>query len=246
MEKESRYEFKYIVDRHLLPIISDYLEAIRLKKDVAINNDYSIDNGNYIITSLYFDTPVLKDHYDKLSGLEHRKKLRARIYKEKFVGDEDPVWMEVKEKFDTNIIKSRAPVAKDNFLKFSKTGNIFSLTNQPNLQKALDDFKYLCLWYGYRPRIVVRYNRTAYIGRFLSNFRFTLDSNIEACRWKDEANIKNMVPVFKDKFVIEVKFSKAMPWWFKDMVRRFQLSRDSFSKYTNSVDAIYRHNKIAR
>jgi len=246
MKKESRHEFKYVVDRHLLPIISGYLEAIGLKKDEATNDEYAIKNGSYIITSLYFDTPSLKDHYDKLSGLKHRRKLRARIYTEKFFDDEEKVWLEVKEKFDTNILKHRSSVSKNIFLKFSKTGNVFSLVNQFNLQKALDDFKYLCLWYGYGPHIIVRYNRKAYIGYFMSNFRLTLDSNIEACRWRDVETIRHMTPVFKDKFVIEAKFRGAMPWWFKDMIRRFQLSRSSFSKYTNSVDALHRHNKIAR
>src|SRR3989344_9395414 len=72
--KKIRHEFKYILTPHQARLIEEYIERRHLSTD-----EYA-KNGEYFITSLYFDTPGLRDYHEKLAGLNRRHKLRARIY----------------------------------------------------------------------------------------------------------------------------------------------------------------------
>ena len=220
MKTNIRFEFKYVINRQQARQIEAYVGKIGLAKDGP-------GHGQYTVCSLYFDTPALKDYYDKQAGLKCRRKLRVRIYSEDFNRETFKIWLEAKEKRDMFVFKKRQAIRHNEWLKFSNNGTHFLRGN-------------------YKPHVVVIYERKAYIGNFLAPFRLTLDSDIRACKWRDFGYNKNTVPVKKDKVVLEVKFFIAMPWWFKDMINRFSLKRQAFSKYMNAVDAISRFNKIAK
>jgi len=235
--KKIRHEFKYILKEKDARAIEIYLNKLGIKKDSA-------QEGEYPVTSLYFDTPILEDYRDKLSGLKHRKKLRARIHAYNFDNKNHSVWLETKEKHDMNIFKKRAMISNDEWNMFSDD-LYFKVNKISKTDNKLKRFSYLFLRKNYKPHIVVRYFRKAYVGNFISDFRVTFDSNIEACNW---VNFKynNMVPISRGNVVLEVKFYGAMCWWFKDMVNRFNLSRSAFSKYTNSIDVLKSYNPVAR
>ncbi|MBI2045807.1 MAG: polyphosphate polymerase domain-containing protein [Parcubacteria group bacterium] len=239
MYKNFRYEFKYVLDSGVAAAIEAYLEKIGLKKDDAA------ENGLYVVTSLYFDTPTLEDYYDKLSGIKYRKKLRGRVHHNNFVADKK-VWLEIKEKHDMNINKMRESISYDDWMRLVQTGSTFDIGNKHRGNKTIQKFLYLFHRKNYRPHAIVRYSRKAFIDNFLSGIRVTLDSNLETCAWEVFMDNEAMDAMYPGKVVLEVKFSKAMPWWFGDMVKRFQLSRQAFSKYTHAVDVLNKHNSIAR
>ncbi len=230
MDKKIRYEFKYVLNKRQADLIGEYIRKIGLRDDKAAS-------GSYTVTSLYFDTPTLEDYRDKLSGLTRRKKLRARIYGNHFE-DAAEVWLEIKEKYDMSVYKTRGPISRDEWLAFARGGVL--------RHDYLNNFSYLFLGQNYKPHVVVKYKRRAYVGRFLSDIRLTLDSDLETCRWRDFGRNVNMTPMQKGAVIMEVKFAEAMPWWFGDMVRRFNLSRQAFSKYANAVDALNKLNAIPR
>jgi len=242
INKKIRNEFKYILDSYQAAAIEDYIKRLQLAVD-----QYS-RSGSYTITSLYFDTPDLRDYYQKLAGLENRKKLRARVYANRF---DDPgvshVWLEVKVKQNMSNFKYRVPVLLKDWEAFSGGDNFFDITKihkfYPDDLKA---FSYLFLRGNYKPHAVVRYVRKAFEGDFFSNFRLTLDSQIEACHWNYFKRRMGTELVAPGKVVMEVKFIKSMPWWFRNLLEKFHLSRQAFSKYTNSVDALHKINPIPR
>lgn len=236
--KNYRHEFKYILNESMAAIILKYVENLGLRKT-------SVNNGGYKVTSLYFDTPSLHDYYAKIGGFSHRKKLRARIYDAKFHGGNDPVWLEVKEKHDMNIFKRRASVPRIMWNDFIKDWSLHK-SGIAKHDTLLNNFCSRFLREGYMPQIVIRYDRIVFEERFLSEIRMTFDSNIEACKWRDYVYNGQYIPVKKGQTVLEIKFREALPWWFGDMVRRFHLSRSAFSKYTNSIDAVNRHNPIPK
>lgn len=238
MYKNFRHEFKYILDSRMASLVESYLEKIGLRKDSA-------QNGSYAVTSLYFDTPTLEDYYDKLSGIKYRKKLRGRVYNDHFDG-KDKVWLEIKEKHDMNINKMRDSVSYEDWMSLVKTGNTFEINNKHKESKAIQKFLYLFHRKNYKPNVIVRYNRKAFTDNFLSGIRVTLDRNLETCAWKPFVDNGEMVVIDDGAAVLEVKFTKAMPWWFGEMVQSLNLSRKAFSKYTSAVDVLNRHNRIAR
>lgn len=231
MNTDNRFEFKYILNAGMAPILRNYFDKIGVRRDSAGNN------GNYIVTSLYFDTPALNDYYDKLAGNKYRRKLRLRTYCETFYGGAQKVWLEIKEKHDMSVNKKRHKIDESRLKNFLENGELFSCHK---------DFLYLSLIKNYRPHVVVRYKRIAYTDNLLSGIRLTVDSDLETCKWNDFVDNINMAPVCEGSIIMEVKFQKAMPWWFKDMIYRFNLSREPFSKYTKSVDVLNRCNPLMR
>lgn len=238
MYKNFRHEFKYIIDAQTADVLEAYLEKIGLKKDTA-------QNGSYPVTSLYFDTPMLEDYYDKLSGIKYRKKLRGRVYRDRFDGEES-VWLEIKEKHDMNINKMREKITHDDWLRLVESGSTFELMEKHKESGVIKKFAYLFHRKNYKPHVVVRYARKVFTDAFLSGIRITFDRDLETCAWKSFMDNGEMVVMDDGAVVLEVKFTKAMPWWFGDMVKKFQLSRKAFSKYTRAVDVLNRYNRIAR
>lgn len=238
MSSNFRHEFKYIIDAPMALALEAYLEKIGLKKDTA-------QNGSYAVTSLYFDTPTLEDYYDKLSGIKYRKKLRGRVYGNRFDGEET-IWLEIKEKHDMNINKMREKIAHDDWQRLVRSGSTFGLSEKHKESGVIKKFAYLFHRKNYKPNVVVRYDRKAFTDTFLSGIRITFDRNLEACAWKVFMDNGEMAVMKPGAVILEVKFAKAMPWWFGDMVKKFQLSRQVFSKYTYAVDTLNRHNRIAR
>ncbi len=112
MNTNIRFEFKYVISRQIARQVEAYIDKIGLAKDGP-------GHGQYTVCSLYFDTPTLKDYYEKQAGLKNRQKLRARIYEADFNHDSEKIWLEVKEKHDMFVHKNRQIISHEEWLKFS-------------------------------------------------------------------------------------------------------------------------------
>lgn len=243
--KKVRHEFKYILTPHQARLIEEYIERRHLSPDAYA------DNGSYAITSLYFDTANLKDYYDKLAGLDRRHKLRARVYGSDFSNPSyGHIWLELKCKANMTTFKYRTPVPLSDWETLcGQTKIAFDIGTIFRSHKDKEGFRrfaYLFLRDSYKPHVVVRYKRRAFEGEFFTNFRLTLDSDIETCRWSDYVRGAPLQPVARGKVIMEVKFTEAMPWWFRHLLERFNLSRKVFSKYVNAVDTLHRAKPLPR
>ena len=128
-----------------------------------------------------------------------------------------------------------------------RQADIKDLFNRGSDTKGLpDDFRFPVLLGRYKPHLIVRYKRTAYEDNFYSRVRITFDTDIEACGAGNFMRYSPMSRVLKDLMVLEIKFEKALPWWFRELAQRFELSRTAFSKYSNAVDALNRLNPYPR
>ena len=235
----SRHEFKYLIDDSFLPIFAEYLEKIGLHKDEA-------QDGSYPVTSLYFDTPFLNDYHDKVDGIKFRRKLRARAHQRDTL-EAGPVWLEIKEKHDMNIRKIRGLVDGADFAALLAGEFSEGLSRAAENDKSVRLFLYHFFAGNYRPVNVIRYERTAYVERFLSEVRLTIDRSLETCTWHEYMDNRELLsPVFPEQAVMEVKFRGAMPWWFGDMCARFELARKPFSKYTHAINYLLRPSPLAR
>lgn len=243
--KKVRHEFKYILTPHQARLIEEYIERRHLSMD-----EYA-ENGEYAITSLYFDTPGLRDYYEKLAGLEKRQKLRARVYSRDFADTKlEHVWLELKCKENMTTFKYRTPVSVSDWDAFCGPNKVSfdmgSIYSSHKHKESLRRFAFLFMRDGYKPHVTVRYRRRAFEGEFFANFRLTLDSEIETGRWSDFARGTKLHRVASGKVVMEVKFTEAMPWWFRHLLEKFNLSRRVFSKYVNAVDTIHRAKPLPR
>jgi hypothetical protein len=219
-------------------LVEKYIQNIGL-----LQIDENSKNGAYLVNSFYFDTFLLDDYHDKDDSLLIRKKMRARTYEEMWHNSPKNVWIEIKNKRNFNILKERTHITGQEWINFIQDENPICLTKRKDISvedyKKLKRFSYLYIKGGYRPNIIVKYFRTAYMGSFLSRIRITFDSDISTC-WIKEGNTQEdfMVRVYPEKVIMEVKFNTKMPWWFTNMIKVFDLKRVDFSKYHNSVIAL--------
>ena len=73
--KQYRHELKYIISEGEHKLLSMRIKAC-LKQDYYA----SINGGEYLIRSLYFDDPFDSALWEKTSGVGSRDKFRIRIY----------------------------------------------------------------------------------------------------------------------------------------------------------------------
>lgn len=232
-----RREFKYPLD----PVQA--LEVERFFETIGLANDnYGAERGYYPVTSLYFDSPQYDDYYAKEGGFLRRKKLRARIYHPEFDPSAGSVWLELKKKHDMAIAKERIQLTEDEWRRFV-TGDMLYFLGKirdegGSEHRAIREFMYFYIRQQYRPSVIVTYDRKPFLEQFTSAVRVTLDKNIHAARVDGFAQTGSMVPVFRNLTVLEVKFKDKMPWWFPWLVKKYDLQRTTFSKYTRSLDAV--------
>lgn len=231
----KRFEFKYFLNPSDAKAIEHYLA-----KRTKFEPDTYSQHGGYFVNSLYFDTPLMSDYRDKDGSFLVRKKLRARMYEDRWHEGLDRVWLEVKHKHNMNIKKTRSGIAGSAWNEFITTNDphtLLNYINHPETDKP-DDLAHFAechIRQFYRPTTVVRYRRIAYLADFTSPVRITFDYDVQTCRFEDAGNAENLIPVSHQAVIMEVKFNDKLPWWFGDLLSRFDIRRTDFSKYRNSV-----------
>jgi hypothetical protein len=209
-----------------------------------MREDDEFQKGPYTVNSLYLDTPELDDYRDKDGSLLIRKKMRVRMYENEWRDDLSRVWFEIKRKHNMNVAKRRVAVPGGVWRTFSRSGSVLPLLHsldEPEQQRALDEFAYHYTRERYRPHVVVRYQRRAYLDTFLSTVRVTFDRAIEVRPHGAAYGDTFYMPVSQNLTVMEVKYNAKIPWYLTRALTQFDLQRTDFSKYRNAV-AVLRGN----
>jgi hypothetical protein len=242
--KPFRFEFKYVVD----PLTARLVELDLLRFGMEKDPEVPAGQDDYIVSSLYFDSMLLGDYYDKAGGFLHRKKIRARMYDLVFTDATSAVWFEIKEKHDMAIRKKRLKLTNDQWRRISGGELIDSAKEGWNdAQKNVwNEIRWHTALEGRKPAVFVRYWRRPFVSRFVSDIRITLDYNIEACKSDDLLYDNGMMPLAERQVILEVKYSKALPYWWGEIVRKHNLMRSSFSKYASGIDAAHRYHALPR
>ena len=217
-----RSEKKYLINTVQYMQLSNLLSRV-LKEDE--NNGCS----GYNIRSLYFDTPFNRDFYDRVDGIENRRKIRLRTYDV----DSERVKLEVKYKFNAAQRKDSIWISKED-AKGLMNGEYERLRSYDH-QTANTMYQLMKNDY-YRPAVMNTYNRKAFI-HHTNNIRITLDSNIRS----NETNLDffckdvSFLPILDfDLHVLEVKYDKFLYRWLSDILAACDEKQQSASKYSLS------------
>jgi len=218
-----REEFKYYLSlSHEEPLLRSLGHFMRL--DPACENE----KGCYTVKSLYFDTPDSKDLTDKLDGLIDREKFRLRTYSSPL--NESVFKLERKCKADNVIGKTSLTLSRAHAVAL-QSGDYHCL-NQ--LGDPFADFCYQRFTsQGYRPRVIVEYDRSAFTLPF-GNIRVTLDSGLRTYNGCLDVVTRRApkVDVFLDRMsVLEIKFEKYLPAHLQEILSFYPLKRCAISKY---------------
>jgi hypothetical protein len=218
----NRTELKFYIKRDDILTIRNIIEKI-MKLDSYTN----LQKRDYQVTSLYFDTFDNKDLDEKLAGILKRRKIRIRYY-----GDNSIIKFEVKNRENLIINKESVKISKNEAAEIIQG-------NYDILNKFIKDNECLARTYLdlktniYRPRVVVRYDREAYVLPY-GNTRITFDKNLRTSNNKvDLFNSKNLYyPILDDDIhILEVKYSLFLPQPVKYILNSINTQVSSISKF---------------
>jgi len=240
----SRLEYKYLFH------IND-IDKLRRKMSFFIFPDWygNHERGEYVVRSIYYDTPSLEYYFRKEAGFIIRKKIRLRGYDEYDPGK--TVFFEIKRKLNNRIYKERIPVKFSNVSKFLMTGEIdreVKLSGILNIKKYVDHFLFHYHSKSLVPVILVTYDREAYYSKFNRCLRITFDKNLRAKLFPtvDELFMDSgMEYVIRNYFILEVKFYNSLPDYLLNVIGEFSVPRLALSKYVMSVDGLQRKGRLS-
>lgn len=219
MNKVFREEKKFLIS------VAEFIEKSHMLSQLMSEDAHNGTHG-YIIRSLYFDTVYDGDYFEKLAGVETRRKIRLRIYDP----NADFAMLEMKQKQGANQLKRSLRLSREDAITLTK-GDYTPLLCYKEPFAAECYAMMQCR--GYRPKTIVQYHRKAFIAKE-NKIRITFDNNITATESSFDlfSPHLNMNPVL-DKYdvVLEVKFNGFLLEYIRRMINSINRSELSVSKY---------------
>ena len=211
----KRYEKKYLLTQEQYLAVKHGMAAF-MKPDI---------HPIYTICNIYYDT----EHYDLIrASLEmpvYKEKLRLRSYG---VPDaNDPVFVEIKKKFDGVVYKRRITMeAQDaiRYLEGTKDGD------GSQISREIDWF---LKFYQPEPKVFIAYDREAYAAADGGELRITFDTALRVrSNNVDLRSGDDGVPLMNNNLILmEIKIPGTAPLWLAQLLSGNQIFSSSFSKY---------------
>ena len=212
--KTFRHEYKFVIPY-------EEMLTLRNKLDDLLTLD---QGGSYKVRSLYFDSYDEKDYFDKLNGEMIRKKIRLRIYDI----NSDKVKLEIKGKYDYHQLKESLIINRVDAERIINGEYNILLSYDNDLARRI----YLYLSEGYKPKVIIEYDRIAYITS--TTTRLTFDFNIKRSNDYEKffTNDINYLDIVDSKdVVLEIKFDRFLEPYIADILNSYNGRYQSVSKY---------------
>lgn len=214
--KTFRHEYKYVIS---------YDEMLKLR--AKFNEVLTIDRNynGYMVRSVYFDSINDDDYYDKLGGEINRKKIRLRIYSP----NSQKVKLELKSKYDIHQLKESLVISREEAEELIKENYDALLKYNSEVANKI----YILLKKGlYKPKVVIEYNRIAYITSTTTRITFDFDirSSTDINDFFNEKINYNYITDKKD-VVLEVKFDRFLEPYIANILSNYDSRFQSVSKY---------------
>ena len=218
--KKFRHEFKHAINK-----VEELALSQRLSK-LFSHDKFADENGSYLVTSLYFDTPSDKALREKIDGVNIREKFRLRYYN----NDLSFIRLEKKAKVNGLSIKTQSRLTLEQ-IKMLLDGN-FDFMLESN-DKLLQEFYVKVKNSLLKAKTLVVYDRESdtYIP---GNVRVTLDKNVRTSNnpigdfLRPESNKYILEPGIT---ILEVKYDEFLPEIVKLAVNSPSVRAHAYSKY---------------
>lgn len=219
----ERYELKYLVS------LTQYTDLLYALQPYIRPDRYPTAT----IGSLYYDTPDRRLIRRSLEHPYYKEKLRVRSYGA--AGGTDPVFVELKKKYDHVVYKRRVALPCDEAYTYLETGRCSS----PNTQILREIGYCRQLYPALAPSMLLLYDREAFVAQSDPSLRITFDRRI---RFRTQAlslsDVQTGEPLLPDACLLEVKTSGALPLWLLKLLGERKLYRTSFSKYGRAFELV--------
>ena len=233
IRKFNRFELKYYLTLK---------KAEEFGNDISkylLTDSYGDENGNYAVTSLYYDSPQYDFYWQKKEGIKFRRKLRIRYYEsQQILKDNSKVFLEIKQRLDKVTQKRRIMLTLKEAIALAQ----FKLAPKSLLAEdslISQEIQSMSWQYNLQPSTVVSYFRQAFVGSdYDLGLRLTFDTNLRYrsndLDLKSKSLGKYLFPI--DMVVMEIKANDRVPYWLSELVAKHNLRLIRVSKYCQSID----------
>lgn len=214
-----RVEDKYNCSEAEMYMLQTRMEAV-LHAD-----DHENSLEGYRIVSLYFDDLCDSCLQDTVDGVNCRVKYRIRIYNDSL----DVIKLEVKSKKDSRILKRSKNISRAQMERLMRGDCI---EEESSAEDPATLFNLAIRTQGLRPRVIVAYERKAYVYE-PGNVRITFDRNVRASTRVEDFGQKNISYEFLREYdkVLEVKYDAFMPDFLVQLLELGSMRQSAYSKY---------------
>ena len=214
----KRYELKYILTRRQVKLLKD-----------AMNAHMQLDRfGHSTIRNIYLDTDNYRLIRRSIEKPLYKEKLRLRAYGK--AGTNDPVFVELKKKFESVVYKRRLTLPHRAAMDALENG--LPLPADSQIAREIAAFRD---FYGptLKPAMFLSYEREAYYPIDGTDFRLTLDENI---LWRTDhidlgASCWGTSILGPDEVLMELKTPGGIPLWMTRFLTENNIRKISFSIY---------------
>ncbi len=219
----KRVETKYIVDKAVF-------EAFEIElREFMVADDYA----NSTITNIYFDNENFDMIQDSLAKRNGREKIRMRVYDNQPCGTSQ-AFLEIKKKENEVGYKYRLTSNPTSVLRYIQTGIADTTITDENITAELATLRQR---YGkIQPKMYIYYDRVSYKGREDKKVRLTIDKNLLYRDYDVDVNKGKYGEHLLDpnKVIMEIKVPGEKPAWLDELLAKYQIEKQSFSKYGNA------------
>lgn len=238
---DLRHEIKFLINQAQQQALLDDL-GHQLRPDA-----YGDGAGQYLVTSLYYDTPDYKAYWDKVDGFDFRRKLRVRVYGAQRVDPETSVFFEIKARVGNRMGKRRVRLPYAVAIALAAQEGTDTTVNGEGAaataadQRVLDELHYLFAALPLQPAAVVSYQRLAYGGHANHpDLRITFDTAVRgrvdnlSLLSADEGNSHTVLT--PGWAILEVKVNQTIPFWLGELLSRHGCTPRRISKYCATLE----------
>lgn len=181
--------------------------------------------SHYTICNVYYDTPDFRLIRASLEKPVYKEKLRVRSYGTP--GSHDPVFVELKKKFDGVVYKRRVTLESWETARYLAGGK---LRQESQISHEIDWFM---ATYRAVPAAFIGYDREAYAGTEDPELRVTFDTDLRGRNWAVDLAKGDygdrILPA--EAILMELKIPGAAPLWLARLLSENHIFSTSFSKY---------------
>lgn len=210
----QRYEKKYVLT------YDQYHQFLDRIKDKMVLDEY----GRHTIMNIYYDTDEYALIQTSLEKPFYKEKIRLRSYG--IPNEDSRAYLELKKKVNGIVFKRRVGVSYQNAVLYM---DHCPCKIHGQIMQEIDYFTHE---YDLSPKMMIAYDRMAYMHEQDSDLRITFDFNIryrlddlDLCHG-DQGRVLD-----GDIVVLEIKIAYAMPMWLSSLLSQLEIYPASFSKY---------------
>lgn len=221
----KRYEKKFLLNG------DQYREIIeRMASNTTLDKN-NRQGSYYTIFNIYYDTENSDIIRNSISHPYYKEKLRLRSYTVPKSPDET-VFLEFKKKIGGIISKRRAALSLHEAEEFIRTGEKPVSAGYVN-NIVFEEISQFLSRNKVSPKVFITYERMAFFVNGDRSTRITIDRNIRTRRYNValERGAAGDLLMENNPYLMEIKFSKAMPLWLTDILSELKIYHTSFSKY---------------